>query len=152
KRLISVSDGFESRTSTIFSFLVVLSFYGRYSGLSSDRHSGSEPSSWLLALASPHSRPSPDCRGNPHSGRVGKQQVILMVHNYDDDKKYVTHEFDDECGQHTTGATWNYGGEYFFCTFRCRVPRRIADKSHLVDECSAVTWRLYGLREALVGE
>jgi len=57
-----------------------------------------------------------------------------MVHNYDDDKKYVTHEFDDECSQYTTGATWNYGGEYFFCTFRCRVPRRIADKSHLVDE------------------
>ena len=57
-----------------------------------------------------------------------------MVHNYEDDKKYVIFEFEDECSQYTTGATWNYGGEYFFTMFRCRIPKRIADKAHLVDE------------------
>jgi hypothetical protein len=55
-----------------------------------------------------------------------------MVHNFGDDKKYVTHEFEDECSQFTRGARWVGGGEYFACTYRCRIPRRIAENYDLV--------------------
>ena len=57
-----------------------------------------------------------------------------MIHDYSNDKKYVTFEFEDECSSLTRGATWKYGGEYFACTYRVRIPRRIADKPELVDE------------------
>jgi hypothetical protein len=57
-----------------------------------------------------------------------------MIHDYSNDKKYVTFEFEDECSSLTPGATWKYGGEYFVRTYRCRIPRRIEDKSELVDE------------------
>jgi hypothetical protein len=57
-----------------------------------------------------------------------------VIHNFDDDKKYTTFEFEDEVSSYTPGARWVYGGEYFAATLRCRIPKRIVDKSHLVDE------------------
>ncbi len=57
-----------------------------------------------------------------------------MTHNYDDDKKYTTFEFEDEVSSYTPGARWVYGGEYFAATMRCRIPKRIESKPELVDE------------------
>ena len=56
-----------------------------------------------------------------------------MIHDYSNEK-YVTFEFEDECSSLTPGARWVGGGEYYACTYRVRIPKRIANQPHLVDE------------------